>query len=143
MLSPPPLTRFSTIIVLELLAFSVAMYITFVATPGPLPEGFRHLGTTCMTMFKLMLGLTDVEVLYDAAQPWLAIALFVLFVLLTYILMLNALIAMMSNTCSLVSENKVGSWGVGVRGKWVATLVSKDTIDWFSFKSLALEIKLK
>ena len=93
---------------MELLSFSVAMYITFVATPGPLPEAFSHLGTTSMTMFKLMLGLTEVEVLYDAAHPWLAITLFVLFVLLTYILMLNALIAMMSNTCSLVSENKVG-----------------------------------
>jgi hypothetical protein len=48
-----------------------------------------------------------VQILQEASHTWLAILLFVMFVLLTYILMLNALIAMMSNTCSLVSENKV------------------------------------
>ena len=99
--------RFSTIIVLELLTFTVAMYVTFEATPGPPPDGFEHFGVALMTMFQLMLGLSEVEVLYEASHPWVAVTLFVLFVLLTYVLVLNALIAMMSNTCSLVSEEKV------------------------------------
>ncbi|XP_076436173.1 transient receptor potential cation channel subfamily V member 6-like [Babylonia areolata] len=102
--------RFSTIIVLELVAFCAAMYITFLSTPGPMPEEFEHFGMTVLTMFKLMLGLGEVEVLGRASHPWLSITLFVLFVVLTYLLMLNALIAMMSNTCSLVSENKVSQW---------------------------------
>ncbi|KAL8609584.1 hypothetical protein ACOMHN_023720 [Nucella lapillus] len=102
--------RFSTIIVLELVAFSVAMYTTFLCTPGELPEEFRDLGVTLLTLFKLMLGLGEIEVLGKAAHPWLATLLFVLFVIITYLLMLNALIAMMANTCSLVSENKVSQW---------------------------------
>ncbi|KAK7487388.1 hypothetical protein BaRGS_00021350 [Batillaria attramentaria] len=102
--------RFSTIIVLVLLAFSVAMYITYLPMAGPLPDEFEHLGATFLTMFNLMLGLTEITVLYSAPYPWLAISLFVLFILLTYLLMLNALIAMMSNTCSLVSENKLSQW---------------------------------
>jgi hypothetical protein len=47
---------------LELLAFSVAMHIIFVATTTGPPDGFEHLGATVLTMFKLMLGLTDIEV---------------------------------------------------------------------------------
>ncbi|KAK7478457.1 hypothetical protein BaRGS_00030303, partial [Batillaria attramentaria] len=102
--------RFSAIIVLELLAFSVAMYVTFLPTPGGIPDEFEHLGVTLMTMFKLMLGLTDIEVLYEAPQKWMAVTLFVMFTLITYVLMLNALIAMMSSTCSLVSEDKDSQW---------------------------------
>lgn len=102
------LYRFSSIIVPELLAFSVAMQITFEAAPGPLPDSFSHLGITILTMFKLMLGLEDFGVLSDAAHPWLAVTLFILFVITNNILMINTLIAMMSATCSFISENKVG-----------------------------------
>ena len=101
------LCRFSTIFIPELVAFSVAMHMTYLPTPGPLPAEFATVGTTLMTMFKLMLGLSDVDVLYEAPEQWLAILLFVLYVLLTYSLMLNALIALMSNTCSIVSQNRV------------------------------------
>ena len=99
--------RFSTIFIPELVAFSVAMHITYLPTPGPMPVEFETVGTTLMTMFKLMLGLSDVDVLYQAPEQWLAILLFVLYVVLTYSLMLNALIALMSNTCSIVSHNRV------------------------------------
>lgn len=99
--------RFSSVIALEVVAFSAAMYITFLRSPGQPPEEFKDYTRTILTMFQLMLGLSEIEVLYQAHDPWLAILLFVLYVLLTYALMLNALIALMSNTCSVVSENKV------------------------------------
>lgn len=102
--------RFSIIILIELLTFSVAMYITYLPLPTGPPDVFKNLGVTILTMFKLMLGLTDLEILYDSPHPWLSVTLFVLFTLLTYILLMNALIAMMSNTCSLVSENKISQW---------------------------------
>nr|KAG5687027.1 hypothetical protein BaRGS_002400 [Batillaria attramentaria] len=101
------LLRFGVIILLVLLAFSVAMYITYLPTPGPLPEEFEDMGVTLLTMFNLMLGLTEIQILYTAPYPWLAILLFVVFTLLVYLLMLNALIAMMSNTCSIVAQNRV------------------------------------
>nr|KAG5693153.1 hypothetical protein BaRGS_035351 [Batillaria attramentaria] len=101
------LLRFGVILFLVLLAFSVAMYITYLPTPGPLPEEFEDMGVTLLTMFNLMLGLTEIQILYTAPYPWLAIVLFVVFTLLAYLLMLNALIAMMSNTCSIVAQNRV------------------------------------
>ncbi|XP_046376203.2 transient receptor potential cation channel subfamily V member 6-like [Haliotis rufescens] len=96
--------RFAVIIILEFVSFTVALYITFLSTQ---PEGFRSLGETFLTLFNLMLGLTELNILTQARDPWLAITLFILFVLLTYVLMLNALIAMMSQTCAMVSENKL------------------------------------
>ncbi|XP_046547748.1 LOW QUALITY PROTEIN: transient receptor potential cation channel subfamily V member 6-like [Haliotis rubra] len=95
--------RFAVIIILEFVSFTVALYITFLSTQ---PEGFRSLGETFLTLFNLMLGLTELDILTQARTPWLAITLFIIFVLLTYVLMLNALIAMMSQTCAMVSENK-------------------------------------
>ena len=102
------MNRFSSVIIPELLAFSVAMYMIVVVTPGPLPEGFEHPGYTLITMFKLMLGMEDFSVLYKTSHDWLAITLFVLFVITNNILIFNTLIAMMASTCSLVSEEKVG-----------------------------------
>ena len=99
--------RFSTIFIPQLLAFSVAMYITYQPSESPVPMEFATVGRTMMTMFKLMLGLSDVNVLYEAPDQWLAILLFLLYVLLTYSLMLNSLIALMSNTCSIISQNSV------------------------------------
>ncbi|XP_067662642.1 transient receptor potential cation channel subfamily V member 2-like [Haliotis asinina] len=96
--------RFAVIIILEFISFTVALYITFLSTQ---PEGFRSLGETFLTLFNLMLGLTELNILTQARDPWLAITLFIIFVLLTYVLMLNALIAMMSQTCAMVSENKL------------------------------------
>ncbi|XP_005105718.2 uncharacterized protein LOC101846237 [Aplysia californica] len=101
--------RFSLLIMLELLSFSVAMHVTYLNSL-PIPDGFRNLGVTVMTMFKLMLGLTDIEILYDARHPWMAVTLFVLFVLFTYVLLINSLIAMMSQTCALVSEDRNSQW---------------------------------
>lgn len=102
------MNRFSSVIIPELLAFSVAMYMIVVVTPGSLPEGFEHPGYTLITMFKLMLGMEDFSVLYKTSHDWLAITLFVLFVITNNILIFNTLIAMMASTCSLVSEEKVG-----------------------------------
>ncbi|KAK7501771.1 hypothetical protein BaRGS_00006857, partial [Batillaria attramentaria] len=103
--------RFSTILLLEWLAFSVGMHVAYLATPepGPPPE-FKDLGVSMLTMFKLMFGLTEIDLLYGSRNEWLVITLFILFTLLTYVLMLNALIAMMSTTCTNVSENKVRQW---------------------------------
>jgi hypothetical protein len=49
-----------------------------------------------------MLGLGDIEFLNQARIPGLAIALYVIFVILTYVLLINSLIAMMSQTCAVV-----------------------------------------
>lgn len=113
--------RFFVIISFELVSFTASMYIMFVGVKVELdtnpdikvPIGdFNGYFVTMLTMFKLMLGLGDIEVLYDANIPGLAIALFIAFVIITYVLMINALIAMMSQTCALVLEDRYPQWRV-------------------------------
>ncbi|CAG2191053.1 unnamed protein product [Mytilus edulis] len=73
-------------------------------------EHFSSFGGAMLTMFKLMLGLDDFGVLNEARFPGLAIALYIVFALLTYVLLLNSLIAMMSQTCAVVLENRYPQW---------------------------------
>ena len=103
------LFRFSIIISLELVSFTAMIYLQFVTSKPPVPE-FQTYRISLLTLFNLMLGLSDISILNDARDPWLAVSLFVTFALLTYVLMINALIAMMSQTCALVSSNKHTQW---------------------------------
>ncbi|XP_052222253.1 transient receptor potential cation channel subfamily V member 5-like [Dreissena polymorpha] len=103
--------RFSLLILVMLIAFTTALHMTFKGstTSNTNLVSFQH---TMLLMFKLMLGLGEIEELYEARRPWIAVTLFVIFVILTYVLMLNALVAMMSQTCTLVSENRHVQWRV-------------------------------
>ena len=103
--------RFGLIITFELIAFTAGMYIVFRGSPVE-EEGFESVGDTLLTMFKLGIGLGDIEKLYSAKDAWAAVLLFVLFLVFTYLLMLNALIAMMSQTCALVLEERYPQWRI-------------------------------
>lgn len=105
------LLRFSIIIVLMLIAFTAAVYMTFKGSQTT-DDNLLSYGHTMMLLFKLMLGLGDIEALYEARRPWMAVTLFIVFVILTYVLMFNALIAMMSQTCAFVSDNRLVQWRV-------------------------------
>lgn len=103
--------RFSIIIVLMLVAFTTAIFMTFKGSKTT-DVNLLSYSHTMILLFKLMLGLGDIEALYEARQPWMAVILFIIFVLLTYVLMFNALIAMMSQTCAFVSNNRLVQWRV-------------------------------
>ncbi|KAK7501828.1 hypothetical protein BaRGS_00006914, partial [Batillaria attramentaria] len=104
--------RFFSVIILEWIAFSVAMHITYVATDDVhLPPKFETFWLSALTMFQLMIGFDDeVDVLEPSQNEWMAITLYVSFVIITYVLMLNALIAMMASTCELVSKSRKKHW---------------------------------
>ncbi|GFN98645.1 transient receptor potential cation channel subfamily v member 6 [Plakobranchus ocellatus] len=103
--------RFSFIFLIELIAFSAAMYVAYLpAGSYELPEEFEDVWSSILTMFRLMLGLSDVEVLSKAPAAWLTVGLYVAFVLLTYVLLLNSLIAMISQTCEHVTKNRDPQW---------------------------------
>lgn len=115
------LLRFAVIISFMLFAFTAGMYAVFVGKVeseaqqstdyvAVIDENFGNFGGTMMTMFKLMLGLGDIEILSQARIPGLAIALYVIFVILTYVLLINSLIAMMSQTCAVVLEDRYSQW---------------------------------
>lgn len=96
------LFRFGLVILFVLFSFTAGMYIVFRGTGE---EDFTSYGSTLMAMFKLGIGIDDIGVLYSARIPWVAITIFIVYTVFTYLLMLNALIAMMSQTCSLVLED--------------------------------------
>jgi len=99
---------FSVIIAFQLLAFSVGIYIMFKT------EQFNFsYPDILLIMFKLMIGIGDLESLELTQIPWFSYSLFIVFVLMTYILLFNALIGMMSETCaSLNRETKHDQWRI-------------------------------
>ncbi|OWF39934.1 Transient receptor potential cation channel subfamily V member 5 [Mizuhopecten yessoensis] len=115
------LFRFSVFIGLELVAFTTCMHTVYQGQGIPNIEGIYsstetstllEFGSTLLSMFSLMLGLSNINGLREARVPWLSIILFIGFVLLTYVLLLNALIAMMSATCGTVLENRYEQWRI-------------------------------
>ncbi|CAG2219787.1 unnamed protein product [Mytilus edulis] len=114
------LLRFAVIISSMLVAFTAGIYAPFVGEVGSeqntskyqeaVTEHFDSFGGAMLTMFKLMLGLDDFGVLNEARIPGLAITLYIVFALLTYVLLMNSLIAMMSQTCAVVLEDRYPQW---------------------------------
>ncbi|XP_078584692.1 transient receptor potential cation channel subfamily V member 6-like [Branchiostoma floridae x Branchiostoma japonicum] len=87
----------------------VPFFITFEQADEYL-EQFRDFEHTMLTLFKLTLGVEDVTVLDKAPNPAMAVALFVSFLIFSFLLMTNLLIGMMGETLSRVSEEKRDLW---------------------------------
>ena len=97
--------RFSIIIGMELIAFTTGLFIVFRGQQTE-DENVSEYSKLIVMMFKMMFGFTSMDVLFQAPSPWFAVGLYIAFILLTYVLMINSLIAMMSNTCAVVSQNR-------------------------------------
>ncbi|KAK7116487.1 transient receptor potential cation channel subfamily V member 5-like [Littorina saxatilis] len=97
--------RFAFLMAYALLFSSLTMTIVFARFDGHSPTEFRDIFRSSITMFRLLIGLTEADVLYDAPEPWLAIILFGMFVLIAHVLLLNALIAQMTHTIANISQD--------------------------------------
>lgn len=69
-------------------------------------EEFNTFGNSFLTMFNLGVGLNDIGVLNKSRIPWLAYTLFVIYVILSFIHLFNALVAVMSQTFSGVHQDR-------------------------------------
>ena len=98
------LFRFSVILLCELIGFSTAIYMAIQGS-SELDSEFDNFGKVIVSMFKLMVGLGEIGVLYNARHPVFVILLFISFIVLTTFLMINSLIAMLSRTCTELVEN--------------------------------------
>jgi hypothetical protein len=98
---------FGLLMGLFLLPFSIAMFMVMQGAETD-SEDFNNIPKTMVKMFTIMLGIGEFNVLFKAREPVLAIIVFVLFVLLTTLLLLNALIAVMSNSCTDLMANHAG-----------------------------------
>lgn len=81
-----------------LISFTTIMFMLFRGTDGV--EEFDTFGSSLLAMFKLGVGLNDIGMLNQARTPELAYILFIVYVILSFIQLFNALIAVMSQTFS-------------------------------------------
>ena len=96
--------RFALMYMTLLIPFSAAMSILFQFS-SEVPE-FSSFQKSQLTMFQLTLGLSEVDVEIGATQPGTAVVVYLSYLTMTYILLLNMVIAMLSDTCSRVSSNR-------------------------------------
>ncbi len=102
--------RFGIVFGVILAGFSAAMIATYSGHDGGLPTEFYPFGNAMMTMFRLMIGLEEFNILFDASNRILASVLFVVFVALATILLMNMLIAAMSDTYGAISGSRMNLW---------------------------------
>ncbi|KAH9508846.1 hypothetical protein Btru_050221 [Bulinus truncatus] len=100
------LIRFGLIIILAFTSFTFAMYISIPDKDEI--EQFSNFENTTLTMFGLMLGMKDFDFLdkVDSQSQRLVAVIYVLFIITTYILLINSLIAMMSKTFVIEKDER-------------------------------------
>lgn len=94
---------FALVFLCLLSSFSTIMDMLFRGTGV---DEFATFGNSFLTMFNLGVGLNDLGVLNQSRIPWLAYTVFVVYVILSFIHLFNALVAVMSQTFSDVHKDK-------------------------------------
>ncbi|XP_067866870.1 transient receptor potential cation channel subfamily V member 3-like isoform X2 [Heterodontus francisci] len=73
-------------------------------------SSFDNFNTAVLELFKLTIGLGDLEIQSEAKYPQLFLILLVIYVVLTFILLLNMLIALMGETVEHLSKESKNIW---------------------------------
>lgn len=71
--------------------------------------------TFLLDLFKLTIGMGDLEMLSSTKYPVVFIILLVTYIILTFVLLLNMLIALMGETVGQVSKESKHIWKLQVR----------------------------
>nr|BDR61292.1 transient receptor potential cation channel subfamily V member 1 [Onychodactylus japonicus] len=74
------------------------------------PESYNNLYYTCLELFKFAIGMGDLEFTENYRFKPIFIFLLVVYVILTYILLLNMLIALMGETVSKIAQESKSIW---------------------------------
>ncbi|KAL3870603.1 hypothetical protein ACJMK2_038652 [Sinanodonta woodiana] len=98
------IARFAVIVFLELFAFNTAFFMLLQGPPAMNEPAFNSWWQTTIKTGLAMLGIYEIPV-FEAKQPVFICIVYVSMFILTTILMLNALIAVMSNTCTELLSN--------------------------------------
>lgn len=80
-----------------------------------------------MDLFKLTLGLGDLEIQQNSKYPVLFLLLLITYVVLTFVLLLNMLIALMGETVEDISKESEHIWKLQVC-LWLACLMNYRSI---------------
>lgn len=92
---------------------------------GKRRPSYNNLYSTCLELFKFTIGMGDLEFTENYRFRSIFITLLVIYVILTYILLLNMLIALMGETVNKIAQESKSIWklqvglaALCVRGFW-------------------------
>ena len=69
-------------------------------------KNFSSMWRTLYTMFTVTLGLSEFDSVFNSRQSWFAVLLFIIFMVVVYLLILNFLIAVMTETCTRIFSRR-------------------------------------
>ncbi|XP_014436835.3 transient receptor potential cation channel subfamily V member 3 [Pelodiscus sinensis] len=103
--------KFLVVYIVFLLGFSVALAALIEECPNDNKcHSYSSLGTVLMELFKLTIGLGDLEMQQKSKYPVLFLLLLITYVLLAFVLLLNMLIALMGETVENISKESEHIW---------------------------------
>ncbi|XP_067672982.1 uncharacterized protein [Haliotis asinina] len=103
---------FAGLILMQMLVFTACMHASFLHSEAntTVVDDFSQYGVSFLTMGKLMVGLTEIEQLLKSREDGIVLFLFALFILITFLLMINALIGIMTNRFHDTQTNNEMVW---------------------------------
>ncbi|XP_078539715.1 transient receptor potential cation channel subfamily V member 3 [Lissotriton helveticus] len=103
--------KFLFVYILFLFGFGVAL-ASLIETCDDVSEcsEYNNFSTAIVELFKLTIGLGDLEIQQDSKYPVLFLLLLISYVILTFVLLLNMLIALMGETVEKVSKESEHIW---------------------------------
>ncbi|XP_040194576.1 transient receptor potential cation channel subfamily V member 3 [Rana temporaria] len=103
--------KFLFVYILFLFGFGVALASLIEnCTDGDECSAYKSFSTAIVELFKLTIGLGDLEIQHDSKYPVLFLLLLIAYVILTFVLLLNMLIALMGETVEKVSKESEHIW---------------------------------
>lgn len=89
----------------------------FPVNPGEdcFKPSYRNISYTTMQLFKFTIGMGDMEFTENYKYKEVFYVLLISYIILTYILLLNMLIALMNRTVEKTTEESASIWGLQVR----------------------------
>uniref|UniRef100_A0A8C8SEG9 Transient receptor potential cation channel subfamily V member 3 n=1 Tax=Pelusios castaneus TaxID=367368 RepID=A0A8C8SEG9_9SAUR len=103
--------KFLVVYIVFLLGFGVALAALVEKCPNDSNcHSYSSLGTVLMELFKLTIGLGDLGIQQNSKYPVLFLLLLITYVMLTFVLLLNMLIALMGETVENISKESEHIW---------------------------------
>ncbi|XP_063813439.1 transient receptor potential cation channel subfamily V member 3 [Pseudophryne corroboree] len=103
--------KFLFVYILFLFGFGVALASLIEnCADGDECSAYKSFSTAIVELFKLTIGLGDLEMQHDSKYPVLFLLLLITYVILTFVLLLNMLIALMGETVEKISKESEHIW---------------------------------
>ncbi|XP_053562067.1 transient receptor potential cation channel subfamily V member 3 [Bombina bombina] len=103
--------KFLFVYILFLFGFGVALAsLIEQCADGDECSAYKSFSAAIVELFKLTIGLGDLEIQHDSKYPVLFLLLLITYVILTFVLLLNMLIALMGETVEKVSKESEHIW---------------------------------